>query len=143
LVAHDPFVLAASRARHPSSIDHEEPTHELIDPAPGSASTTVTGAPDAIRRFHALVAEWSCRAWTRTRRVGGRLVMVCGLVGRIVGRVRLGRRPDRGTRNVLSVATELWEGRYGAIGTCVGSGDGVAIVIKRSASSTTAPPRST
>jgi hypothetical protein len=33
-----------------------------------------------------LVAERSCRAWTRTRRMGGRLVTVCGLVGRVVGR---------------------------------------------------------
>ncbi len=40
---------------------------------------------------------------------------------------------DSGTRNVLTLATELREreARYGAIGICVGSGQGVALVIER------------
>ena len=39
---------------------------------------------------------------------------------------------DSGTRNVLTVATELRErkARYGAIGICVGSGQGVALVLE-------------
>ena len=40
---------------------------------------------------------------------------------------------DSGTRLVLSLTTELEEreARYGAIGVCVGSGQGVALVIER------------
>ena len=40
---------------------------------------------------------------------------------------------DSGTRNVLTLATELRErqARYGAIGICVGSGQGVALVLER------------
>jgi acetyl-CoA acetyltransferase family protein len=40
---------------------------------------------------------------------------------------------DSGTRLVLSLSTELGErgARYGAIGVCVGSGQGVALVIER------------
>jgi 3-oxo-5,6-didehydrosuberyl-CoA/3-oxoadipyl-CoA thiolase len=36
------------------------------------------------------------------------------------------------TRNVLTLATELRErqARYGAIGICVGSGQGVAVVLE-------------
>ena len=39
---------------------------------------------------------------------------------------------DSGTRNVLTLATELRErqARYGAIGICVGSGQGVAVVLE-------------
>jgi acetyl-CoA acetyltransferase family protein len=42
---------------------------------------------------------------------------------------------DSGTRNVLTVVTELWErqARYGVIGICVGSGQGVALVLERAA----------
>jgi 3-oxo-5,6-didehydrosuberyl-CoA/3-oxoadipyl-CoA thiolase len=40
---------------------------------------------------------------------------------------------DSGTRGVLTLATELAEhgGRYGCLGICVGSGQGVAIVLER------------
>lgn len=40
---------------------------------------------------------------------------------------------DSGTRNVLTLATELRErgARFGAIGICVGSGQGVAVVLER------------
>jgi acetyl-CoA acetyltransferase family protein len=40
---------------------------------------------------------------------------------------------DSGTRNILTVATELRErhARFGAIGICVGSGQGVAVVLER------------
>jgi acetyl-CoA acetyltransferase len=40
---------------------------------------------------------------------------------------------DSGTRNVLTLTTELRErqARYGAIGICVGSGQGVALVLER------------
>jgi 3-oxo-5,6-didehydrosuberyl-CoA/3-oxoadipyl-CoA thiolase len=40
---------------------------------------------------------------------------------------------DSGTRCVLTLATELRERglRYGAIGVCVGSGQGVALVLER------------
>ncbi len=39
---------------------------------------------------------------------------------------------DSGTRNILTLATELQErqARYGAIGICVGSGQGVAVVLE-------------
>jgi acetyl-CoA acetyltransferase family protein len=39
---------------------------------------------------------------------------------------------DSGTRNILTLATELRErqARYGAIGICVGSGQGVAVVLE-------------
>jgi acetyl-CoA acetyltransferase family protein len=42
---------------------------------------------------------------------------------------------DSGTRNVLTVATELRarQARYGVIGICVGSGQGVALVVERAA----------
>lgn len=42
---------------------------------------------------------------------------------------------DSGTRNVLTVVTELWEGgaRCGVIGIYVGSGQGVALVRERAA----------
>ena len=40
---------------------------------------------------------------------------------------------DSGSRCVLTLPAELRErdGRYGAIGICVGSGQGVALVIER------------
>jgi acetyl-CoA acetyltransferase len=40
---------------------------------------------------------------------------------------------DSGTRGVLTLATELAERdlRYGCLGICVGSGQGVAIVLER------------
>jgi acetyl-CoA acetyltransferase len=40
---------------------------------------------------------------------------------------------DSGTRGVLTLATELTErgARYGCLGICVGSGQGVAIVLER------------
>ena len=39
---------------------------------------------------------------------------------------------DSGTRNILTLATELRErqARYGAIGICVGSGQGVALILE-------------
>jgi acetyl-CoA acetyltransferase family protein len=42
---------------------------------------------------------------------------------------------DSGTRNVLTLATELQErqARFGVIGICVGSGQGVALVLERAA----------
>jgi acetyl-CoA acetyltransferase len=40
---------------------------------------------------------------------------------------------DSGTRGVLTLATELVErgARYGCLGICVGSGQGVAVVLER------------
>ena len=45
---------------------------------------------------------------------------------------------DSGTRNILTLATELREreARYGVIGVCVGSGQGVAVVLEREGGST-------